>query len=217
MDVEQFEKTYVRKVGIRKTLVEYSNGDCVFFDNQARTCNVYEARPRQCRTWPFWDSNLKSESPGRKPAKFAPVVGKGSCIPSRRSNRSVQRDSAVIPSVEGWVAPAGLVRADFEKSRWKLMQQVASGTRSLRNPVQVCRLGMTIRLPLTAFADSAPWTLGLRLPSPSNEDPDVIIAKQVCRSSIGWGLKTIRQQDFDVRSLKIWHLTPNSSRRSYSP
>lgn len=77
MDVEQFEKSYVRKVGIRKSLVEYSNGDCVFFDNQARTCNVYEARPRQCRTWPFWDSNLKSESAWKETCEVCPGSGKG--------------------------------------------------------------------------------------------------------------------------------------------
>src|SRR6188474_2205264 len=60
MDVEAFESKYVRMVGVRKSLVEFPNGDCVFFDNQTRKCKVYEARPRQCRTWPFWDSNLKS-------------------------------------------------------------------------------------------------------------------------------------------------------------
>ncbi len=61
MDVEEFESDYVRKIGIRKSLKEFSNGDCVLFDNETRKCNVYEHRPRQCKTWPFWDSNLKSE------------------------------------------------------------------------------------------------------------------------------------------------------------
>lgn len=77
MDVEQFEATYVRKVGIRKSLIEYSNGDCVFFDNEARTCNVYQARPRQCRTWPFWDSNLKDEAAWQETCEVCPGSGKG--------------------------------------------------------------------------------------------------------------------------------------------
>jgi Fe-S-cluster containining protein len=25
-----------------------------------RVCGIYPARPQQCRTWPFWDSNLRS-------------------------------------------------------------------------------------------------------------------------------------------------------------
>jgi uncharacterized protein len=41
-------------------LIEFANGDCVFFDNQRRGCKIYSARPRQCRTWPFWDSNLNA-------------------------------------------------------------------------------------------------------------------------------------------------------------
>lgn len=61
MEVEQFEDQYVRKVGIRKSLQEFPNGDCVLLDTETRGCSVYNARPRQCRTWPFWDSNLKSE------------------------------------------------------------------------------------------------------------------------------------------------------------
>ena len=60
MDSEAFERKYVRLVGIRRALLEYTNGDCVFFDNQTRKCKVYDLRPRQCRTWPFWESNLRT-------------------------------------------------------------------------------------------------------------------------------------------------------------
>src|SRR5580698_7318774 len=59
-NVEKFEQKYVRKVGNRRSLKEFSNGDCVFFDGEARKCTVYGARPRQCRTWPFWNSNLET-------------------------------------------------------------------------------------------------------------------------------------------------------------
>ncbi|MBL9122855.1 MAG: YkgJ family cysteine cluster protein, partial [Planctomycetaceae bacterium] len=60
LDVADFEAQYVRSVGIRKSLVEYNNGDCVFLDPQSRKCQVYHERPRQCRTWPFWDSNVRT-------------------------------------------------------------------------------------------------------------------------------------------------------------
>ena len=77
VDLEEFEKKYVRKIGIRKSLVEFPNGDCVFFDNQSRHCTVYDARPRQCRTWPFWDSNLKSPSDWESTCEVCPGSGKG--------------------------------------------------------------------------------------------------------------------------------------------
>ena len=77
VSVDEFEDQYTRKVGIRRTLKEFSNGDCVFFDNQARKCTVYAARPRQCRTWPFWDSNLKSPKTWAETCEACPGSGTG--------------------------------------------------------------------------------------------------------------------------------------------
>jgi Fe-S-cluster containining protein len=77
MEVAEFEQQYVRKVGIRKSLVEYSNGDCVFFDGESRKCNVYPHRPRQCRTWPFWDSNVRSPEAWARTCEVCPGSGKG--------------------------------------------------------------------------------------------------------------------------------------------
>ncbi len=76
-DVDQFERLYVRKIGIRKSLKEFPNGDCVLFDNEARSCAAYSARPRQCRTWPFWDSNLKNEEAWEETCDACPGSGRG--------------------------------------------------------------------------------------------------------------------------------------------
>ena len=75
--VEAFEKQYVRRVGIRRSLIEFPNGDCVFFDNKTRKCQVYNARPRQCRTWPFWDSNLRSPAAWQETCEVCPGSGQG--------------------------------------------------------------------------------------------------------------------------------------------
>lgn len=77
MDVEEFEDQYTRKIGARRSLKEFSNGDCVFFDNQSRQCEVYEQRPRQCRTWPFWDSNLKTPEDWARTCEACPGSGQG--------------------------------------------------------------------------------------------------------------------------------------------
>lgn len=76
-DVEKFEREYVKDVGIRKSLREFPNGDCVFFDVESRKCTVYNARPRQCRTWPFWDSNLSSPEAWSRTCEICPGSGKG--------------------------------------------------------------------------------------------------------------------------------------------
>ena len=77
LDVETFEDKYVRQVGVRKSLIEFPDGACVFFDTDARKCTVYEARPRQCRTWPFWDSNLKTPGDWQHTCDVCPGSGKG--------------------------------------------------------------------------------------------------------------------------------------------
>lgn len=77
LPLEEFIDQYTRKIGIRRSLKEFGNGDCVFFDNQSRKCEVYNARPRQCKTWPFWDSNLKSEKDWKQTCKECPGSGTG--------------------------------------------------------------------------------------------------------------------------------------------
>lgn len=66
LSVEEFEQHFVKDVGERKSLIEYLNGDCVFFDSFHRNCKIYTDRPAQCRTWPFWDSNLESNAAWEK-------------------------------------------------------------------------------------------------------------------------------------------------------
>jgi hypothetical protein len=80
VEADEFERKYVRKVGVRKSLVEFANGDCVFFDGQSRKCTVYEARPRQCRTWPFWRSNLRTPEDWQHTCQICPGSGRGPLI-----------------------------------------------------------------------------------------------------------------------------------------
>ena len=75
-EVAAFEDQYVRRVGARKSLKELSNGDCVLLDGQ-RHCSAYGARPRQCRTWPFWDSNLKTPEDWKHTCSVCPGSGRG--------------------------------------------------------------------------------------------------------------------------------------------
>jgi uncharacterized protein len=77
LEPDEFESRYVRNVGKRKSLNEYNNGDCVFFDGETRKCKVYESRPRQCRTWPFWDSNVRTPEAWASTCQVCPGSGTG--------------------------------------------------------------------------------------------------------------------------------------------
>jgi len=73
----EFEAKYVRTVGVRKSLIELANYDCVFLDGETRKCRIYSARPRQCRTWPFWDSNIRTPEAWAATCEVCPGSGKG--------------------------------------------------------------------------------------------------------------------------------------------
>jgi uncharacterized protein len=60
--LEDFIRKYTRRFGDRLSLKERKTGsdyDCVFLDG--KRCTVYDARPQQCRTYPWWPENLKDQ------------------------------------------------------------------------------------------------------------------------------------------------------------
>jgi len=78
---ESFLRRYTRTVqraGARRvSLVDKPNHECVFY-KQGVGCTVYEDRPRQCRTWPFWRSNLASPESWSGAAATCPGMDHGS-------------------------------------------------------------------------------------------------------------------------------------------
>ena len=68
---------HTRPVGDRISLTEYQDGDCTFFEAGERKCTVYPVRPGQCRTWPFWKSNLESEQKWNEVCESCPGAGTG--------------------------------------------------------------------------------------------------------------------------------------------
>ena len=82
--LDEFEKTYTRLVyGLRRSLKEIpqSNYDCVFFNSETKRCSIYDVRPAQCRTWPFWDSLLESPKAWDEASKSCPGCNQGPLIP----------------------------------------------------------------------------------------------------------------------------------------
>jgi Fe-S-cluster containining protein len=55
--------------------LRYAGKDCPFL--KRGRCEVYDARPNQCRTWPFWPENMNSAVWEREVAAWCPGVGKG--------------------------------------------------------------------------------------------------------------------------------------------
>jgi Fe-S-cluster containining protein len=77
---------HTRQVGRRRSLRERPNGDCVFYDCQ-QGCTIYPARPRQCRTWPFWESNVVTPEAWHRTCEICPGSGKGDLISAEEITR----------------------------------------------------------------------------------------------------------------------------------
>jgi Fe-S-cluster containining protein len=78
LEAEAFVKKYCRWVdqGEEKvlSLVEKANFDCIFWDEG---CTIYQARPDQCRTYPFWSGPLSSQEDWKWEKRFCPGIGSG--------------------------------------------------------------------------------------------------------------------------------------------
>jgi len=88
LEEPEFRRRYTRRTrGSDVLLAEMRNRDCVFF-HPGRGCAVYEDRPRQCRTWPFWRAALESRESWQAQAKDCRGMNRGP-LHSAREIRSI--------------------------------------------------------------------------------------------------------------------------------
>jgi uncharacterized protein len=80
MPLAEFVALHTHRTHRGRSLRERVNGDCVFFEKQVG-CTIYPVRPGQCRTWPFWDSNVKTPADWERTCDICPGSGQGDLIP----------------------------------------------------------------------------------------------------------------------------------------
>ena len=63
-DDDWLDRKHLRRVGFRYSLTEKAGGDCIFLKRVGgeTSCSIHSVRPLQCRTWPFWNVNLRSRA-----------------------------------------------------------------------------------------------------------------------------------------------------------
>ncbi len=85
-----FRKRYTRRLrGGDISLIEKNNHDCIFYDDELG-CTVYVHRPRQCRTWPFWDSTAGTPEDWEETCRACPGCGKGPLVPVEEIVRGIK-------------------------------------------------------------------------------------------------------------------------------
>lgn len=74
ISVEECMKKHVRRIGNRHSLREMPKTySCVFLDG--KKCSIYHARPKQCRTFPWWPENLSSKQEWQEAAERCEGIG----------------------------------------------------------------------------------------------------------------------------------------------
>jgi len=85
MDRPGVLKEYCRRVSIglahRISLREKPNFDCILWEDGG--CSVYQARPLQCRSFPFWSGCVSSVEEWEHHGRQCPGIGRGA-LHSRR-------------------------------------------------------------------------------------------------------------------------------------
>lgn len=101
LDEREFYQRFARRDGEQWSLIESETPfghDCIFLDRVSipgkAICGLYEARPSQCRTWPFWPENLRSARTWNAVKRNTPCPGmdNGPLIPIESIR--IQRDTA---------------------------------------------------------------------------------------------------------------------------
>ena len=85
ISVEQLRQEYLKRVGLRTTIIEHrTTRDCIFLNHGLRglhgsqkECIIYPVRPSQCRIWPFWPENLTNPNAWNKAAQKCPGINHG--------------------------------------------------------------------------------------------------------------------------------------------
>src|SRR5690606_2656517 len=74
--VDEFCLKFVATVDDQRTLREREDGACVFY-RSGIGCTLSENRPEQCRTWPSWESYIRSRQAWERTTRICPGSGQG--------------------------------------------------------------------------------------------------------------------------------------------
>jgi len=99
--IEEFQTRYTHLMAHGRSLIEkvsHAGNDCVFLDRESipgkAICGVYEDRPGQCRTWPFWPSVVSTRAAWERAKRICPGMDKGTLVPVEEVR--IRRDAVRI-------------------------------------------------------------------------------------------------------------------------
>ncbi|MCD4680646.1 MAG: YkgJ family cysteine cluster protein [Bacteroidales bacterium] len=91
LEKKELIDTYCRIVNMGNfkmlSLKESRNNDCIFLGENI--CQVYKARPLQCRSYPFWSTLMDNEDSWLDESKNCPGIGHGEFYSAKKIDRQL--------------------------------------------------------------------------------------------------------------------------------
>ena len=75
-----FRRRYVMHLTRNTLTARMHDGRCVFLDKN-KACRIYNLRPVQCRTYPYWPELLETKQAWNNEAKYCEGINVGAVIP----------------------------------------------------------------------------------------------------------------------------------------
>ena len=88
VDVATFYEQYTHETSAGRSLTERETEhgfDCIFLDRESQpgiaVCSIYNTRPLQCRTFPWWPEHLRHPRDWSRLSRYCEGVGRGDFVP----------------------------------------------------------------------------------------------------------------------------------------
>lgn len=145
----EFLREFAVRVDGRYSLIELANGDCVFLGEHG--CKVYQDRPLQCVSYPFWPELLRDKATWDAEAQFCPGVNHGPIVP--------------VETIE-----AMLEKKPARRPKWFDAQTPADATPSRAEVLASIRAELLAAAGLTPTPDTEPDTADTGRPTADADD-----------------------------------------------
>ncbi|MGH9668115.1 MAG: YkgJ family cysteine cluster protein [Bryobacteraceae bacterium] len=74
----EFERRYVYRTKNQRRLRVPRQANCTFLTSEG--CSIHQAKPLQCRIFPFWPELLEDKREWKQTARWCPGIGKGELV-----------------------------------------------------------------------------------------------------------------------------------------
>ncbi len=78
--VSWFKRCYVIHLTRNTLSARLKEGSCVFLDKNGQ-CKIYQLRPVQCQTYPFWPEILENNTTWNNEAQYCEGINSGTIVP----------------------------------------------------------------------------------------------------------------------------------------